>query len=199
MTAFLSLLWQLPSFPINTLIEQWFHVSRQSQRGQSSITDMANPTSELPPSDSPNLALVNPTPEEKEATWRLNGQEWRGAMDISTYLRREAHLENQAFTKDGGITFWVLVDANLPPNARPILSTCESLRKKAVIIRENGELMVVTSHGIASVFCNPEYRGRRYTQRMLSELGKKLDVWQQNDGERASFTVLYSDIGKVWG
>ena len=33
---------------------------------------------------------------------------------------------------------------------------------------------------------------------MIEELRKKLDTWQQDDGKRASFKVLYSDIGKVW-
>ena len=159
---------------------------------------MVNTSPELPPADSPNLTLLHPTPQEKLATWTLNGQAWRGSMDISTYLRREAYLENQDFTTSGGITFWILVDATLPPDARPILSSCESLRKRAVIARTNGKMAEITSHGIASVFCNPKYRRRGYTQRMITELGKKLDNWQQKDGERANFTVLYSDIGKVW-
>lgn len=120
-------------------------------------------------------------------------------MDLPTYLRRETHLENQAFTRDGGITFWILVDTTLPPNARPILASCESLRKRAVIARGDGQVSDIISHGIGSVFCNLEHRGRGYAQRMITELGKKLDNWQQKDEERASFTVLYSDIGKVGG
>ena len=152
---------------------------------------------ELPAADSPDLVLLHPTAQEKQATWMLNGQAWRGSMDISTYLRREAHLEDQNFTRDGGITFWILVDATLAPNARTILSSCESLRKKAVMARGHGKIAEITSHGIASVFCNPVYRRRGYAQRMITELGKKLDSWQQKDGVRASFTVLYSDIGKV--
>lgn len=156
-----------------------------------------NAISRLPPSDSSDLALVHPTYEEKQATWRLNGEAWRGPMDITAYLRREAHLENQAFTRDGGIAFWILVETTLPPNARPILSSCESLRKKAIIAQKNHRVKDIVSYGVGSVFCNPEYRGRGYAQRMIKELGKKLDTWQEKDGERASFTVLYSDIGKV--
>lgn len=152
---------------------------------------------DLPPSDSAKLALLHPTPEEKKATWNLNGQVWRGNMDLPTYIRRETYLGNQALTRDGGITFWILVDTSLPPNERPILASCESLRKQAVIVQENGQVTDTTSHGICSVFCNPEYRGRRYARRMINELGNKLDNWQQKEGERASFTVLYSDIGKV--
>ena len=117
-------------------------------------------------------------------------------MPLSTYLRREMHLENQKFTKDGGITFWILVDSTLAPDDRPILASCESLRKRALVARA-GKVEDVVSHGIGSVFCNPEYRRRGYAQRMMQELGKKLDTWNQYDGKRTEFTVLYSDIGKV--
>lgn len=150
---------------------------------------------ELPPSDSPNLALLHPTKEEKVETWKLNGASWRGPMSLPTYLRREIHLENQAFTKDGGITFWILVDSTLAPNERPILGSCESFRKRALVARA-GKLEEAVSHGIGSVFCNPDYRRRGYAQRMIEELGKKLDTWDQADGKKTDFTVLYSDIGK---
>ena len=150
----------------------------------------------LPSSDSPNLALLHPTQQEKEETWKLNGSSWRGSMPLSIYLRREAHLENQAFTKDGGITFWILVDRTLSPDERPILGSCESLRKRALVAKD-GKVAEVVSHGIGSVFCNPEYRRRGYAQRMMEELGKNLGTWKQEDGRRTDFTVLYSDIGKV--
>ena len=157
---------------------------------------------ELPASHSPNLALLHPTPEEKIKTWQLNGASWRGTMPIATYLRRENHLENQAFTGHGGITFWILVDSTLPPNERPILGSCESFRKRALVARF-GKLQEVVSHGIGSVFCDPKYRGRGYAQRMMEELGKKLETWNQEEGTMTDFTVLYSDIGKVcrkyWG
>ena len=152
--------------------------------------------SKLPPSDSPNLALLHPTRHEKVETWKLNGDSWRGTMPLQTYLRRETHLENQDFTKDGGITFWILVDSTLPPNERPILASCESFRKRALVARA-GKVEDVFSHGIGSVFCNPQYRRRGYAQRMMEELGKELDTWEQEDGKRTDFTVLYSDIGKV--
>ena len=117
-------------------------------------------------------------------------------MSLSLYIRRETHLENQTFTKDGGITFWVLVDSALPPNKRPLLGSCESFRKRALVARA-GKLEDVVSHGIGSVFCNPDYRRRGYAQRMMDELGKKLDTWNQQDGKKTDFSVLYSDIGKV--
>jgi len=157
---------------------------------------MINSTHNLPPSDSPTLAFLHPTQEEKISTWNLNGSAWKGAMSLPTYLRREAHLENQAFTRDGGITFWILVDTTAQPNDRPILASCESLRKAALIAREDGQVEEIISHGIGSVFCNTAYRNRGYAQRMITELGTKLDIHMQDEGRRAHFTVLYSDIGK---
>lgn len=68
-----------------------------------------------------------------------------------------------------------------------------------MILQGNSAIKDITSHGVGSVFCNPEYRGRGYAHRMINELGKMLDNWQQKNDERASFTVLYSDIGKVRG
>lgn len=152
---------------------------------------------ELPPSNSSNLALLHPTQEEKVETWKLNGASWRGTMPLQIYLRRETHLENQAFTKDGGLTFWILVDSTLPPNERPILGSCESFRKRALVASAE-KLEDAVSHGIGSVFCNPAYRRRGYAQRMIEELGKKLDTWNQEVGKKTAFTVLYSDIGKTF-
>ena len=150
----------------------------------------------LPSSDSTNLALLHPTPEEKVETWKLNGAFWRGSMSLPLYVRRETHLENQAITKDGGLTFWILVDSTLPPNERRILGSCESFRKRALVARA-GKVEDVVSHSIGSVFCNPEYRKRGYAQRMMRELGKMLDTWNQEAGKKTDFTVLYSDIGRV--
>ena len=152
---------------------------------------------DLPSSNSPTLVLVEPTPEENHVARSLNGQAWRHELSLPAYIRREIHLENQDLTRDGGITCWILVDGTAEPNIRPILASCESLRKRALISREDGQLKEIISHGIGSVFCNPSFRGRGYAHRMVEELGKKLDTHQQEVGQRTHFTVLYSDIGKV--
>lgn len=156
---------------------------------------------ELPHSSSLHLGLVHPTEEEKLAIWRLNGKSWAGRLDIETYIRREKLLADQAFTRDNGITYWILTDTTKAPNEREILASCESLRKRALIAtaERNGEGGVeeIVSHGIGSVFSDPRYRRRGYAGRMIDELAKKLDTWLQPAGMRADFTVLYSDIGKV--
>ena len=157
--------------------------------------------SPLPSPSDPNLTLAQATPEEKLETWRLNGTEWAGRLPLEAYLRREKHLADQTFTRNGGITFWILVDGRKEPNNREILASCESLRKRALVARAetdgDGDVEEIVSHGIGSVFCNPEYRGKGYASRMLEELATKLDTWQQPYGRQSDFTVLFSDIGKV--
>ena len=121
---------------------------------------------DLPSSDSPSLGLVQATDKEKEKTFRLNGASWRGALCISDYLEREAHLGEQFLTRDGGITYWILVDTTLKADKRPILASCETLRKRAWIAK-SGKIEEVVAHGIGSVFCNPKYRGRGYAKALL--------------------------------
>ena len=161
---------------------------------------MASSDPALPPSTSPLLALAHPTENEKIKTWHLNGKSWAGRLSMQAYVRREEHLAQQAFTRNGGITYWILVDSTKLPNQREIFASCESLRKRALIARAerdgSGDVEEVVSHGIGSVFCDPRFRGRGYARRMIEDLANKLDTWQQPDGRKTDFTVLYSDIGK---
>ncbi|KAI9870525.1 MAG: hypothetical protein M1830_004132 [Pleopsidium flavum] len=154
---------------------------------------------DLPSGDSPALTLTHPTDAEKVATWKLNGASWRGALSLPSYLRREEHLANQAFTRNGGLTFWILVDGSSPSSPdkpRKVLSSCETLRKRALVADEEGNIEEVVCQGVGSVFCAPELRERGYAGRMMKELGKELERWQQKEQTKCQFTVLYSDIGK---
>jgi len=157
---------------------------------------------DLPPSSSQTLLLTQPTSAEATEILKLNGASWRGALSLPAYVRREAHLANQAFTRDGGLTSWILVEGSAPHDPqtpRRILSSCETLRKRALVATSEGRVEEVVCHGVGSVFCADELRGRGYAGRMMKELGKKLERWQQNAGVKSCFTVLYSDIGKVGG
>jgi GNAT superfamily N-acetyltransferase len=109
------------------------------------------------------------------------------------YLRREVFLASQAFTRDGGVTHWILVSKKVKDNERKILAGCETYRKRALVSR-NGKIEEVQAHGIGSVFS--EYRGKGYGARMMKELGEKLRTWQTIITPNL-FSVLYSDIGKV--
>lgn len=160
--------------------------------------EISSSAADIPDSTSPSLALVHPTAAEKLATWRLNSQIWCGRLSLEAYLRRESVLANQTLTRDGGITFWILIDTSAPTSTpRMILASCETYRKRALIAMGNAKVEEVVSHGIGSVYCNPQLRGKGYAGRMMKEIGMKLNTWQQEDGKRADFTVLFSDIGKV--
>lgn len=159
-------------------------------------------TVNLPKGDSPTLALVHPTEEEQLIQSKLNGAEWRGALSSDAYLRREITLSKQALTKDGGITYWILIDTALENNplepdsgTRLPLASCETYRKRALVWRD-GKVQEVISHGIGSVFCGNHLRRRGYAQRMMMELGKTLRTHQTEEKE-CLFSILYSDIGKV--
>ncbi|KAI9842190.1 MAG: hypothetical protein M1837_007403 [Sclerophora amabilis] len=170
-----------------------------------SVTDSSSAARPLPDSKSPSLALVHPTSEEKQSILRQNGASWRGPLSLPSYLQREEILYNEALTRDGGITHWVLVDTAEPGDARRILASCESIRKQSfvAIASDQGkgrQVDKVLSHGVGSVFCDPHFRGRGYAGRMMKELGNALRTWQIEENtegrQRCLFSVLYSDIGK---
>ncbi|KAL8968216.1 MAG: hypothetical protein Q9183_002568 [Haloplaca sp. 2 TL-2023] len=159
----------------------------------------AKSTIDLPDSSSPTLRLVQATDAEVIECSKLGSTIWKGPLNLEAYLRREVHLRNTALARDGGITYWVLVDTELPQvtqGPRRILSSCETIRKRELVARSGGEVKEVVGHGIGSVFCDPIYRGKGYAQRMMVELAQILDTWQQEEGDHADFSVLWSDIGK---
>jgi len=147
----------------------------------------------LPLASSPTVTLAHPTIGEKKKQLLKNGQSWRGALSLDSYLLREAHLADQDATRNGGHTSWVLVDGGEGPQ-RNVLCGCETYRKKALVAWRGG-VKDATVHGVGSVFCPPDRRGRGYAGRMMKELGKKLETWQSE--EQCPFSILFSDIGKV--
>lgn len=148
---------------------------------------------QLPDAKGPDVELTQPTYEEAVQQTRLNSTEWKGPLSLDAYLGREEHLGKQKLVRDGGLTSWALVTKD--GNPRAVLSSCETIRKKA-LVAQNGQVKEVICHGVASVFCPPEFRGKGYAGRMIKDLGEKLHNWQ-TDGHDCLFSVLYSDIGKV--
>ena len=158
--------------------------------------------SSLPSGSSGELLLVQATELERTQCWHINLHAWRGALSPAQYIEREVYLERQPLVSEGKITFWILTlrkntysDGDSP---RPILASCETLLKDAYVAQD-GQLERVLAHGIGSVYCRPEYRGKGYASRMMSELGTRLGklAWQQPKGSsRGHFSILYSDIGQ---
>ena len=150
----------------------------------------------LPHCDSLSVYLAHPTDEELQEQCRNNAVSWREPLTVEAYLRRERYLSQQDLTKDGGITFWVLVFDDEKTGKRLVLSGCETLRKRGLVSRNGGEGRDVVSHGVGGVFTPLEFRRRGYAARMLKELGEIIGQYQ-NDGMSCGFSILYSDIGKV--
>ena len=151
----------------------------------------------LPDRTSSEVFLVVASPEEIIAQQQANSEEWRGALTLPAYLRREEVLVDQTLTRDGGLTAWSLVyqPTGSDEKDRQVLCGCETIKKRALVASGN-TVEAVTAHGVCSVFCPPKYRGKGYAGRMMAGLGEKLRTWQSN-GQDNLFSVLYSDIGKV--
>jgi GNAT superfamily N-acetyltransferase len=150
-----------------------------------------------PASTSDDLVIVPANAVEYVQTWHLNAGEWRGPLSLEQYLRRERTLQTIDLTKDGRITAWILTSDEIPrgpDGTRPIFASCETLLKHAYLAKD-GKIQEILAHGIGSVYCRPEYRGSGYAGRMMVELGKAVETWQQPNGTKGTFSVLYSDIG----
>ena len=155
----------------------------------------SNGHSDFPDKNSEYLKLVVPTFEEEQSQLRSSSIEWKGALPtVESYLRREACLASQNLTRDGGLTPWAL--AYEPPNSsRRVLCGCETYRKRA-LVRRNGKVEDQIAYGIGGVFTPTENRGHGYARRMLTELAKRLQVFEAARGEQIAFSALWSDIGK---
>lgn len=165
------------------------------------------------------LILTQPTHAERTATWTATHPQWGAALSLDAYIARENYLQTIPLARDGGLTQWILTTASGTPDARPVLSSCESLRKPCLVAGPAGpdggaaSVRDGVAHGIASVFTPPEYRGYGYASKMMSLLGPRLANWQGEPMKAASnvdntvaapadgqvaFSVLYSDIGKTF-
>lgn len=153
--------------------------------------------SPLPDSKSSTLRLCHPTPDECVKIWTSTSTAWKDSLTLPVYVTESKYLTTIPLARDGGMTIWALVDETLPPDERQILSSCESFRKRALTSDCEGNFQEGIIHGIASVFCAPEYRGRGYAARHMMELAKELHTWQSEHG-RSFGSVLYSDIGRAY-
>ena len=152
---------------------------------------------DLPDSDSPDLHLSHPTQGECVEIWTKTSAAWRDSLTPLIYLQESLFLTTVPLAKDCGLTTWILVDKNLPVDHRPILCSCESFLKRSLISDVDGNVEEVALHGIASVFCPPNYRRRGYAARLMTEVAKALCIWQ-TDQAKVAGSVLYSDIGKTY-
>ncbi|ETS83204.1 hypothetical protein PFICI_05080 [Pestalotiopsis fici W106-1] len=155
---------------------------------------------EFPDANSPELRLVVPTEEEKRQTWIQNHAEWGGALGLQDYLEREPYVASIPLSENGGLRYWILTTATGAPGSRPVLSSCETLRKRVLVTDpKTGTLREGIAYGLGSVYTSPHYRGKRYASRMLQELIPKLEKgFETIDGKHVKpiASALWSDIGK---
>ena len=152
---------------------------------------------DLPDSNSPDLHLSYPTPGEYVKIWTNTSASWRDSLNHEDYLQESLFLTTVPLARDGRMTTWILVDKNLPQDHRRILCSCESFLKRSLRSDADGDVEDVVVHGIASVFCPPEYRRRGYAARFMTEVAKTLCIWH-SDQAKVVGSVLYSDIGKTY-
>ncbi|KAH6895733.1 hypothetical protein B0T10DRAFT_224912 [Thelonectria olida] len=147
---------------------------------------------------SPSFMLAHPNDSERRRIWQASHSTWGGALTEAEYLHREEYLLDSPLSRNGGLQSWMLTDGNLDPDNRPILSSFESYKKRAVVAGKDGIVKEVTSYGVASVFTFNECRGKGYARTMMSLFAQQLRAKQQeNDGD-AVFSVLWSDVGKTF-
>ena len=95
------------------------------------------------------------------------------------------------------MSFWVLTDLTQRPNERPLLSSCETIRRRASVKKPDDEVKPIMIYGIASVFCPPAFRGNGFASKMMELLGQELDDRSRSEGHPIAISILYSDTGKV--
>lgn len=166
------------------------------------------------------LVLTTQRPEESTRIWTSTQPLWGPAFTLEGYLGRERRQQHIPLARDGGLVPRLLTlggdsssvttaaaadggnDANDAGNGaekpRPILSSCETLRKRIAYASGSAPPRVGHAYGVGSVFTPPESRGKGYAGKMLSALGDALTTEADGDGDRegAVASVLYSDIGK---
>jgi hypothetical protein len=152
----------------------------------------------FPDAESSHLCLGHPTPNEMIAISTDTAEEWQDSLFMSKYLEESQVMANAPLASYGGMTNWILVDDRDDPDARQILSSCETFRKRALLSDIDGGVTHVFVHGVASVFCSSQYRNRGYPKRMMRELAKQLQTWQAGNLRRIIGSILYSDIGKEY-
>lgn len=93
-----------------------------------------------PGSESPDLHLCQPTPEECVEIWTGTAASWKDSLTTPMYVVEAQYLTTVPLAKDGGMTTWILVEKNRLPNQRRILCSCESFRKRSLTSDREGNV-----------------------------------------------------------
>ena len=152
---------------------------------------------QLPDAQSPDLYITHPTDSEFDTIYSLSYTAWGDALSLPQYLEESTFLTTIPLAKNDGMHVWMLTDKTDSPDHRYILCSCETFRKRVFITDTEGHFTEMVMYGIASVFCDPKYRGRGFAARLMRELATMLPNWQGRS-KKCIGSVLYSDIGKTY-
>ena len=133
------------------------------------------------------LLLANPTDQERIRTWTTTHPQFGSALSLESYIDREALLLS---LPPGGSTPWILTTAkDADPAVRPVLSTSDTVRRRALVRVRDGTITDVYAHGIASVFTYPEARRKGHAGRMTEMLAETLRTKELESPGQATFSV----------
>lgn len=155
---------------------------------------MSAQTTAFPDVKGSSIVLATPTADEQRATWTATHPSWGPGLTLQQYLEREAYLLTVPLSRNGGLSQWILTD-NASATDRPVLSSCETIKKRAIVSSPDGIIEDVTAHGVASVFTYPDRRGRGYGGKMMTLLGEQLAKQEAASPGSARLSILFSDIG----
>ena len=148
----------------------------------------------LPPSSSPSLILTHPTTSEIHKISLLTSTEWAGVRTTEEYIDINHQIASLLSS-----THWILTIRESPADERPILVTCETLRKRCFVKYAGAAVTEVDVEGIGGVFCDPKFRRRGYGTRLMKELANVLRKGNaSDDGTSSVGSILYSDIGRTY-
>lgn len=143
-----------------------------------------------------NLILTNPTTGERTQAWKGTHQLWGTALTLEGYLEREQRQLDIPLAKDGGLTNWILTEKEGKPDERPVLSSCETLKKRCLVRQADGTIKEGWAHGVASVFTDPQFRRKGYAKTMMAQLAEHFRQLEKGRPGAAVASILYSDVGK---
>jgi GNAT superfamily N-acetyltransferase len=126
---------------------------------------------------------------QRAQCFQLGAASFGAPLSAEQYLEREAFFDTLPLLRDGGLRVWCLLDAE---DRNRVITTCKTVRRDLFIRDGPGEGRKAQGFCLASVVCDPQFRGQGFTSILLEEVAK----WADGPGQ-AAVTFLYTSIGSV--
>lgn len=155
--------------------------------------------SDLPGSSSNSVILATPSDDERIRSWTAFHADFGTGSTLAQYIdRQRAYTQTIPLAINGAVAPWILTTNNSESESepRPLLSACETIRKRALYRDPStGAVKDVSAHALSVVFTPIEARRRGYAGRMTSLVSEMLAQQHKTKPEAAQFSYLYSAIG----